>query len=139
VKVTVPVHIVSVANQREHWAKRARRTKGQRGLTRLVLQSKSPKPPAPPLTVKLTRVAPRSLDCDNNVSALKAVRDGVADYLGVDDGDDRITWEYAQAKASAPRTYLLTIEISGADRDQKERRKTVASQENAKRASDNHQ
>ena len=27
----------------------------------------------------------------------KATRDGVADWLGVDDGDKRLSWRYAQA------------------------------------------
>lgn len=44
------------------------------------------------LVVLLTRVAPRELDSDNLQGALKHVRDGVADALGVDDRDERVTW-----------------------------------------------
>jgi hypothetical protein len=36
------------------------------------------------------------MDGDNSIGSLKAVRDGVADALGIDDGDPRLTWEYRQ-------------------------------------------
>jgi hypothetical protein len=49
--------------------------------------------------VRLTRVhasRSRGLDDDNLRSALKAVRDGVADALGVDDRDPRLSFHYHQ-------------------------------------------
>lgn len=60
--------------------------------------------------VRLTRVAPgaKPLDDDNNVGALKAIRDGLADRLGIDDGNiQRIRFEYAQAKGS----WAVLVEI----------------------------
>jgi hypothetical protein len=36
------------------------------------------------------------MDSDNSIGSLKSVRDGVADALGIDDGDPRLTWEYRQ-------------------------------------------
>lgn len=54
--------------------------------------------------VKLTRErGPRGrrLDDDNLRAGMKAVRDGVADALGVDDGSDRVRWEYDDVPASA--------------------------------------
>lgn len=48
--------------------------------------------------VVLTRLSPRELDTDNVIGGLKAVRDGVADALGIDDRDPRVEWIYAQEK-----------------------------------------
>lgn len=59
------------------------------------------------LIVTLTRVGPRTLDTDNLAGALKGVRDGVADALGIDDGDPRITWCYDQRKG----TYGVQIDV----------------------------
>lgn len=64
-----------------------------------------------PATVKLTRVAPSNgLDDDNLRGALKSVRDGIADALGVDDRDPRVTWEYDQRRGK-PREYAVEVEI----------------------------
>ena len=49
--------------------------------------------------VRLTRLmGPRGrmLDDDNLRSALKSVRDAVAQWLRADDADERITWVYAR-------------------------------------------
>jgi hypothetical protein len=49
--------------------------------------------------VTLTRVAPSNgLDGDNLQGSLKACRDGVADWLKVDDRDPRVTWLYEQRR-----------------------------------------
>lgn len=106
-KVTVPARTYSLTNQREHWAKKARRAKNERswaytltaGIRTLGL----------PLTVTLTRVAPRALDDDNLRGALKSIRDGVADRIGIDDRDDRVTWRYLQRRGKA-REYAVDIE-----------------------------
>lgn len=61
--------------------------------------------------VTLTRLAPSSgLDDDNLRGALKAVRDGVADALRIDDRDPRVTWEYEQRR-SQPRQWAVEIRI----------------------------
>ena len=58
---------------------------------------------APPLSssVRLVRVSPRRLDDDNLSAALKSVRDGVADVLGVDDGDSRVVYVVDQESGRA--------------------------------------
>ena len=61
-----------------------------------------------PVTVKLTRIGPRTMDSDNCIAGLKACRDGIAARLGVDDADPRITWEYAQERGE----YGLRVEIT---------------------------
>lgn len=98
IMIPLPLRIVSVANLREHWHTRAARSKLHRTTTAALLRAH--KPPPLPITVVLTRVAARSLDSDNLASAFKAVRDGVADWLGVNDNDPRVTWEYGQRKES---------------------------------------
>lgn len=93
--VVVPVRIQSTANLREHWSARARRNKLHRETARLSLQ-KCKKPEAEKLRVTLTRVGARKLDPDNLAGGFKALQDGVADWLGIDDGSDRIEWKYEQ-------------------------------------------
>lgn len=53
------------------------------------------------LVVVLTRIAPLLLDDDNLAGALKSIRDGVADALGVDDRDARVVWLTEQTKGPA--------------------------------------
>ena len=50
-----------------------------------------------PLLIRITRISPGHLDHDDGVNiSAKHVRDGVADALGLDDRDGRISWRYAQ-------------------------------------------
>lgn len=108
IRVVLPIRIVSVANVREHWAARAKRSKLHRETAHLMLRRLAP--PAPPVTVTMTRIGPRTLDTDNLSSGCKAARDGVADWLGVDDGDLRVTWKYGQTKGK-PSEYGLIVEV----------------------------
>ena len=104
----IPVRTVSEANRRDHWAKKAARAKRQRGIAAFVI--KTDFRVDLPAVVTLTRIGPRKLDSDNLAGAFKAVRDGIADAFGVDDGDDRYTWRYEQRKG-APKEYAVTITI----------------------------
>lgn len=111
---TVEIRTVSETNQREHHMVRHRRRKAQRRSTFLGLLAAGRKAsvdaPGVPLMVRLTRIAPRGLDTDNLGSSLKAIRDGVADWLGRDDGDPTILWEYEQRRGK-PREYAVLIEL----------------------------
>lgn len=106
--VFVPIRTISASNSREHYMARARRVKGERTTTVLLMRgmaaaemvnrhqllSRFP-------VIRLTRVAGprgRTLDDDNLRGCLKACRDGVADWLGVNDNDYRVSWYYAQRK-----------------------------------------
>lgn len=109
ISITFPCHTVSEANAHTHWRARQRRAAHQRGLAKLVLRSQV-KPPAPPLKVTLERIAPRALDSDNLAGSQKHVRDGVADWLGIDDRDPRVTWAYLQSKGQ-PREYAVRVLI----------------------------
>lgn len=98
----IPMRLPSVANLREHWAKKAKRTASQRGVVRLVLAMRllpHRQHLASAYVVTLTRVSARELDDDNLASAFKAVRDEVAHLLGLDDRDKRLAWLYGQEKA----------------------------------------
>lgn len=99
-KVHIPIRTVSEANARDHWTKKKSRTSEQRGLARVFCRDAKRLKVALPLTITLTRVSPtgKTLDDDNLASALKATRDGVADALGIDDGDKRLTWVCQQRR-----------------------------------------
>ena len=94
------VHIVTGRglNDREHWAVRKKRVKAEKEAVAWTLSNK-PKP-ALPCVIRLTRVAPSNgLDDDNLVGALKAVRDAVADWIGVDDKKREVVrYEYRQER-----------------------------------------
>lgn len=99
ITIQLPLHIQSEANCRDHWRKRAARAKLQRTTARVMCQQyERPMGYDGPVTVALTRISPRKLDDDNLAGGFKAVRDGVADWLGINDGSERMTWLYAQRK-----------------------------------------
>ncbi len=116
IEVLLPVRTWSEANLRSHWAQRARRVAGQRTAAFLLVRARLDGAPAralarsPKLTVRLTRIGPRVLDSDNLTGALKAVRDGVADALKLDDADPRLEWAYAQ-RPGGPDEYAVLVEI----------------------------
>lgn len=73
--------------------------KAEKQAVRLVLGANGR--PALPCTVVLTRVAPSNgLDGDNLAGALKGCRDAVADWLGIDDRDPLVRWEYQQRRGA---------------------------------------
>jgi hypothetical protein len=109
--VTLPLKIESTANLREHWRKRAHRAAIHRAGVHFAMKCNAAiVPPSPPLVITCTRIAPRELDSDNLAISFKSVRDGIADWLGVNDNDKRITWQYAQEKG-APKHYAARIEV----------------------------
>jgi hypothetical protein len=101
--------VPSASNLREHWAVRARRVRSQRSAAvialtrseqaRYVVDELRDMLPHATVHVTLERMGVRKLDDDNLRGALKAFRDGVADVLDLDDGDERIEWIYSQCKA----------------------------------------
>lgn len=108
-----PLTLPSVANLREHHHAKRRRTLQQRAVVGLALRASArarrlPADLSGRLVVRITREAPRALDDDNAASACKGVRDSVAEWLGVDDRDERVCWLVAQAKA---KTAAVVVEI----------------------------
>ncbi len=96
--ITLPLKTVSAANAREHWAARHRRVADERMAVRLGFSGQNVmNPPCfDSVVVKFTRLGGRRLDDDNLRSAMKGVRDAVAEWLQVDDGSDVAVWEYGQ-------------------------------------------
>lgn len=98
IEFTVPVRIDSSLslNGRLHWAVRKRKTDAVKRAVMLTARTTRAATPRLPAVVTLARISPRRMDDDNSVSALKGVRDTVALLLGIDDGDPRVSWRYAQ-------------------------------------------
>lgn len=66
-----------------------------------------------PVTVTVTRCSAGELDSHDNLrTALKHVVDGVADFLGCDDRDSRVTWVYAQQREKRG-VHAVKIKIEG--------------------------
>lgn len=107
-QVLVPIRTVNSTNAREHWGGKARRVKKEREAVAWMLAGK--RPPALPCRVLLTRLGPNRRLCDSDglQAAGKGVRDQVAAWLGVDDADPRVKWEYAQERAPE---YGVRIEV----------------------------
>lgn len=113
VNIEVPVRTYSLNKLlRMHWRARQHHNKTIATAFGWVFRADAPKyPPALPVTVLLARIAPRKLDGDNLQGSLKTVRDLVAEYLGVDDADERVAWIYDQYAGDTPRYYAVRISI----------------------------
>jgi hypothetical protein len=106
----VPVKTISTPNVREHWAVRAKRAKSQRSVARTKTAEAMRGVKLASAIVLLNRFGARKLDSDNLPAALKSVRDGVADAIGIDDGDDAVVYEYGQfADRNMPRGVQVII------------------------------
>ena len=110
IRVEIPgLRLVSEANERGAWFAGAKRAADQRRVVGLVLRPR--RPPPLPCIVRIVRVAPCALDVGDNLSrAAKAVRDEIAAWLGVDDGDDSVRWE---VRGEVARGYAVRITIEG--------------------------
>jgi hypothetical protein len=105
----VPVKTVSEANSHEHWRKRQRRAKAQRAAAALCASYLQR--PSGQLVVSMCRYGKRKLDSDNLHGSLKHVRDGIADWLGVDDGDESLVrWECYQKSPCKELGVMVVVE-----------------------------
>lgn len=110
--ITVPIRTVSEANLREHWAAKARRVKRHRTAVALALSTYRRPPKAMHYFVTITRIAPRDLDTDNLASSLKATRDEIAAWIGLDDAPGSgIEWSYCQRRGELKKQYAVEIRI----------------------------
>jgi hypothetical protein len=112
----LPIKTASEANSSEHWTKKAKRRRLQKQWIKAVYHRDRPQI-ALPATVALTRIAPRSLDVQDNLPmAFKGIVDALAEMItgnfvpGRADDCKDITWEYHQEKGK-PREYAVRIEI----------------------------
>lgn len=53
----------------------------------------------------------RRMDSDNLIGSLKPLRDAIAQSIGIDDGDPRIRWEYAQAQVKHTQGVSVIITV----------------------------
>ena len=111
----IPVRTVSEANLREHWRAKHGRKKIQQHMTveawpKLNGHLRALAVVKPPCLVRLVRVGPKRLDPDNLAGSFKHVQDQIAALIGIDDGNERIKWEYEQV-AVGKRVYAVRVEI----------------------------
>lgn len=105
ITITIPVRIYSEANIQQHWAIKHRRKKIIQKAIRYIWNSCSIRNVKLPVTITLTRLAPRTLDDDNLVASFKSARDVVADLLipglapGRADDNPKIKFLYDQMKS----------------------------------------
>lgn len=103
---------VSKANQRNHWAAVMRRereyaAKLWAALRRVAIRWRGP------LSVTFHRAGAKQLDSDNLAGAYKKLRDVVAEWLGIDDGDTTAaSWGYTQEAASARLLHGTRLTVS---------------------------
>lgn len=112
----LPIKTASEANSSEHWTRKAKRHKLQKQWIKAVFHREKPLI-AIPCHVVLTRLAPRDLDCHDNLPcSLKYIADAIAEEIigeytpGRADDSKEITWEYRQEKGK-PKEYSVKIEI----------------------------
>lgn len=98
---------------REHWAVQAKRRREQRRAVALSWQAAAmprgitwAEGEAPPVRVRITRLGPGMMDDDGLAASAKAVRDQVAEELGIN--DKLRVWSYAQERS---KTYGVRIEV----------------------------
>ena len=112
--ITVPLRTVPGLNARELWQVRASRVKKERKTVAWALVGHA-RPPIP-CSVRLTRVAPSAgVDDDNLSGSLKAVRDQVAEWLGIDDRHrNQVRYVYAQKRGPWGVTIEFGEPVQGA-------------------------
>ncbi len=106
----LPLRTETESNTKGHWRPKAERARIQREMARNVVRSLRA---CVPCVVTMERVSPGTLDDDNLGSALKHVRDGIADALGVDDRDPRVSFVYGQ-KSRSRGNYWVDVLIEEA-------------------------
>lgn len=109
---TMPgLRVVSEANAHCSWPERFRRKKAQQ--TEVHAEWKRHARGVQitlPCVVRLIRIGSQRLDDDNLAGAFKFCRDQIARELAIDDGSDRIRFEYAQV-AVGKRVYGVKVEL----------------------------
>lgn len=112
-----PIHTVSEANRAgsEHWRVRQKRAKSQRETAAMLARTTLARPSFP-CVVSLRRCAParnRIRDAHENYPmAFKHVVDGIADWLGVNDGDtSKVRWRYEPEQKADGFAVVVRIEV----------------------------
>ncbi len=107
------MRLVNLANDHTHWRVRQRRAADQRGTAKVVARAHGVDGGIGlPLRVTITRIGPGRLDSDGLTISGKHVRDGIADALGIDDGDPRIEWLVLAERA---KTWSVRVVVQRAE------------------------
>lgn len=106
--ILLPILTKSEANERGYWTVKARRAKQQRSNTTTLMRAYAGKCTRVPDAITLVRIAPRALDSDNLATALKAIRDGIQDWCGID--DRKLTFAYEQRRGK-PHQYAVEVRL----------------------------
>lgn len=109
-KFLIQIKTVNELNAHAHWRTRQKRAKMQRAATRMAIGWWHEFPL--PIRVTFTRIAPgNGLDPGDGLpSAFKAIRDELADIIGVNDRSPLYEWVYAQRRGEA-KEYGVEIEL----------------------------
>lgn len=97
-------------NSRAHWTATAKKRAREREVITRALAGITP--PAGPWRVTITRGGSRPMDDDNRTASAKGVRDAIAAWLGVDDGDERFT---CTVRGEVARGYAVRVQIEGGE------------------------
>ncbi len=96
----LPIHTFSEANLHVHHMERYKLSGDQRPIVAMAMRSHTRRRgfrAQLPCVIRLTRLAPDLLDVGDNLEmSMKHVRDGVADWLGVNDRTPSVRWEIRQ-------------------------------------------
>lgn len=113
------IHLLSEGNISDHWTKKRNRRLFQQNYIAQKWYTEGIDL-KPPVSVTLTRLAPRTLDDDNLVTAFKGIRDRVASLLvpglkpGRADNHKGIEWKYSQEKN---KQYLVKITLETVEKE----------------------
>jgi hypothetical protein len=109
IRLKLACRVVSEANRRDHWTVAARRAEIQAEALVKALDGAGLTDHHPPLPVLITftRIGRQTLDTDNLARAFKALRDRLAEWIGVDDGDVRVEWQYVQIQGEPGVTVAI--------------------------------
>ncbi len=64
----------------------------------------------PRVRVTLIAYRRRLQDSDNSIASMKPIRDLIADWLGLDDADNCIAWEYGQHQTRGGEGVAVRVE-----------------------------
>lgn len=117
IEFVIPVRVVTLENQRKHWKAKATQAAKQKKQAFDALwwaynaswfdatKVDNPLggwlivPDVEGAKVTLTRYGVGRLDSGNIEGCFKHIQDGIAEWLGIDDGHDDVAWRYAQRKS----------------------------------------